>query len=263
MKNILTLLLIVLMPIIVAGQTAEVKTKVVINQNLSLDLTPTEYNMLKRHFNHKKKSEDWAQYNVYDISNSQVKKNPRVVFMGNSITQGWRNKSKAFFEDNNFVGRGISGQTTYQMLARFQSDVINLNPQIVVILAGTNDIANNSGIITLEHLLENIKSMCEIAKYNNIKPILCSVLPAYVYGWYTELGVIAEDIIKFNKMLEAYAKKSGFEYVDFHSAMVDERSGLHKTFSNDGVHPNKAGYTTMEEVIGPVLDICTPPPSAL
>ena len=157
-----------------------------------------------------------------------------------------------FFANNNFVGRGISGQVSSQMLVRFQEDVINLQPKVVVICCGTNDIAQNNGYITLEHIVQNIKSMCELARANKIKPIVCSVLPATGFKWRPEMKP-ANDIIRLNEMIQAYAKANKIPYVDYHSALKDEYNGLPLQYSNDGVHPNAEGYAVMESVIMPIL----------
>ncbi|WP_268122963.1 SGNH/GDSL hydrolase family protein [Roseivirga pacifica] len=168
----------------------------------------------------------------------------KVVFMGNSITQGWYDMMPEFFHENNFVGRGIGGQTTPQMLVRFRPDVIDLKPKAVVILAGTNDIAGNTGPMTLEETFGYIVSMAELADQNNIKVVISSVLPAYDYPWKPGLTP-APKIVKLNNMLKDYCKKQGFAYLDYFSAMVDDRDGLKDELTYDGVHPNKAGYEVM------------------
>ncbi len=199
--------------------------------------------------------QDWAQYGVYDKSNAEVKK-AKVVFMGNSITWNWKRFHPEFFEANEgYVCRGISGQVTAQMLARFRSDVINLRPEKVVILAGTNDIAMNQGYVSLDHIFENIVSMAELARYNDIEVVLCSVLPADRYNWSWEISserAIA-SIEELNDRLRAYAKQQKLRYADFYSAMADENKALRKEFQQDPVHPNKAGYLVMEEVVQPIL----------
>ena len=172
----------------------------------------------------------------------------RVVFMGNSITEGWKNIDSTFFINNPYINRGISGQTTPQMLLRFRQDVIDLKPAVVVILAGTNDIAGNTGPSTLEQILDNIRSMAELAKANNIKVILSSVLPAYDYPWKPGLQP-AEKIVQLNKMIKGLADKNGFVYLDYFSAMSDEKHGLKAGLGDDGVHPNLAGYKIMEPLV--------------
>jgi lysophospholipase L1-like esterase len=169
----------------------------------------------------------------------------RVVFMGNSITEGWPKADPDFFKGKPYIGRGISGQTTPQMLVRFRQDVIQLKPAAVVILAGTNDIAGNTGPTSLENIFGNIASMAELAKANNIKVILSSVLPVYDYPWKPGLAP-AEKIFELNQMIRQYADANGFIYLDYFSSMADERKGLKATLGDDGVHPNLAGYKIME-----------------
>ncbi len=177
----------------------------------------------------------------------------RVVFMGNSITQSWLDHSSEFFKKNNYINRGISGQTTPQMLLRFRADVIQLQPKAVVILAGTNDIAGNTGPMTLEQILGNIISMVELAKANNIKVVLSSVLPAYNYPWRPGLHP-DKKIPELNKLLEAYANKVHIVYLDYFSAMVDDRNGLPKKYSQDGVHPSMEGYKVMEPLVKEAIE---------
>lgn len=195
---------------------------------------------------------DWAQFYRYEGKNDSLTTRPDVVFMGNSITDCWVDTVPAFFTENNFVGRGISGQVSSQMLVRFQEDVINLHPKVVVICCGTNDIAQNNGPISLEHILHNIKSMCQLARANKIKPVVCSTLPAKGFKWRPEMKP-ANDILQLNEMIKAYAKENKIPYVDYHSALKDEENGLPKKYSKDGVHPNAQGYAVMERVIMPVL----------
>ena len=197
-------------------------------------------------------TKDWAQFERYESKNKALVERPDVVFMGNSITDCWADTVPAFFADNNFVGRGISGQVSSQMLVRFQEDVINLHPKVVVICCGTNDIAQNNGYISLEHILMNIKSMCELARANKIKPIVCSTLPAKGFKWRPEMKP-ANDIIRLNEMIKEYAKENKIPYVDYHSALKDEENGLPLKYSKDGVHPNAQGYAVMEGVIMPIL----------
>ena len=197
-------------------------------------------------------SKDWAQFYRYEGKNDSLTTRPDVVFMGNSITDCWADTVPAFFADNNFVGRGISGQVSSQMLVRFQEDVINLHPKVVVICCGTNDIAQNNGPITLEHILHNIKSMCQLARANKIKPVVCSTLPAKGFKWRPDMKP-ANDIIRLNEMIKAYAQENKIPYVDYHSVLKDEENGLPRKYSKDGVHPNAQGYAVMESVILPIL----------
>ena len=193
-------------------------------------------------------AQDWANFGRYENSNAEVVNKPVAVFMGDSITDGWASKDPDFFKDNNFVGRGISGQTTSHMLVRFRRDVVDLAPKYVLILAGTNDIALNNGVISLENILGNIISMCEIAKANKIKPVICSVLPADRYGWRPAVKP-AEDIVKLNEMLQEYAKSEKIMYIDYHSVLKDENNGLPQKHAADGVHPNIDCYKIMENIV--------------
>lgn len=196
---------------------------------------------------------DWAQFGRYAEANKSVKTPTRVVFMGNSITDGWWNTDSLFFQNNRYIGRGIGGQTTAQMLVRFRADVIDLQPKAVVILAGTNDIAQNNGYIAPENILGNIISMAELAKANNIDVVLCSILPAYEYGWRKGLEP-ADKIIALNKMIKEYADRHNLTYVDYHSALKDARNGLPEKYSKDGVHPTMDGYKIMERLISEALE---------
>ena len=191
---------------------------------------------------------DWANFKRYQGANAEVIVRPIAVFMGDSITDGWFRKDPDFFTQNGFAGRGISGQTTSQMLVRFRRDVLDLKPKYVVILAGTNDIALNNGYISLENILGNIESMCELAKKHRIKPVICSVLPAAAYRWRPGMEP-AEDIVRLNEMLKAYAASRHIPYVDYHSVLKDGRNGLPEQYSNDGVHPNLDCYKIMEAII--------------
>lgn len=190
---------------------------------------------------------DWANFSKYEEAN-KIAPRGAVVFMGNSITEGWVNTSPDFFKNNNYIGRGISGQVSSQMLVRFRRDVIDLKPRAVVILSGTNDIAQNNGFITLENTLGNIISMVELAKANNIKVILCSVLPAFEFGWRKELKP-ADDVVALNRMIKKYADANKIPYLDYHTAMKDERNGLPEKYAKDGIHPTPEGYDLMEKLV--------------
>ena len=197
--------------------------------------------------------DDWAQFKRYAADNEKVTAQPKAVFMGDSITDAWPRNDQDFFTDNNFVGRGISGQTTSHMVVRFRQDVVELAPKYVVILAGTNDIALNNGYIALENVLGNIVSRCEIAKANKIKPIICSVLPCKHYGWRPEVKNPGEEIVKLNAMLQDYAQKNKIPYVDYHSVMKDSENGLPASLATDGCHPTPEGYEIMEEILLKVI----------
>lgn len=192
---------------------------------------------------------DWPNFGRYRDANTKLglpgANEQRVVFMGNSITDAWIRVSPEFFEGKPYIDRGISGQTTPQMLVRFRADVINLKPKVVLILGGTNDIAGNTGPSTLEMIEDNLASMAELGKANGIKVILSSVLPVYDYPWKRGLEP-AEKIVELNKWIKEYAAKHGCDYLDYYSSVVDERKGMKAAYSQDGVHPNKEGYKVME-----------------
>ena len=172
----------------------------------------------------------------------------RIVLMGDSITEFWLTIHPEFFAGKSYIDRGISGQTTPQMLIRFRPDVINLQPDVVVILAGVNDIAGNTGPTTPEKIFGNITSMVELAKANAIKVILCSILPANDFYWRPN-DKAAATIIQLNQLIKSYADKHHIPYIDYHAVMADASNGLPKEFSNDGVHPNLKGYQTMEPLL--------------
>lgn len=208
-------------------------------------------------------AQNWSEFantRYYAKANLELKLHSkaenRVVFMGNSITEGWVFFRPEFFENRDYINRGIGGQTTPQMLLRFRPDVIDLNPKVVVILAGTNDIAGNTGYTSLETITGNIKSMAEIANANGVEVIISSILPAIEYLWKPGLNP-APKIISINKELKKYAKKNNFIYLDYFSAMVDDNDGLKVpdyTSEDDLVHPNKAGYLVMENLAEKAID---------
>lgn len=196
---------------------------------------------------------DWVNYGRYAGANASLTTAPAVVFMGNSITEGWGRNRPEFFAENNFACRGISGQVSAQMLCRFRADAINLRPKAVVILAGTNDIAGNNGPIENEHIAENIVSMAELALAAGIRPILCSVLPAAKYPWRPEIESVPEKIADLNARLQQYAAERGLTWVDYYSAMDAGDGSMRSEYTKDGVHPTPEGYAVMESVIRPVL----------
>lgn len=189
---------------------------------------------------------DWAGFSRYAEANKSVVEQPEAVFLGNSITDGWAFVDSEFFTRNNFVGRGISGQTTSEMLVRFRRDIIDLNPKAVVIMAGTNDIAQNNGYISLENMLSNIESMCELAKLHKIKVVLCSVTPCVQYPWRKHIDC-ATLIPQFNAMMKEYAEKNGILYLDYYSALVDERGGIPQKWTTDECHLTLLAYRQVLE----------------
>jgi acyl-CoA thioesterase I len=191
---------------------------------------------------------DWANLARYRAENMRLGPpkpgQQRVVFMGNSITEGWAKYFDAMFPGKPYVGRGIGGQTTPQMVVRFRQDVIALKPAVVVILAGTNDIAGNTGPATLEMIEDNLASMADLAQASGIRVVLSSVLPVYDYPWKPGLEP-APKIVALNAWMKDYASTHGAVYLDYHTAMSDERGGLRRELGDDGVHPNEAGYRVM------------------
>lgn len=192
--------------------------------------------------------QDWPQLNRYKEANTKVptpeKGESRVVFMGDSITDIW--KLDEYFNGKPYINRGISGQTTAQMLIRFRPDVIALKPRVVLILAGTNDIAGNTGPMTPEMIENNYSSMADLAKANGIKVIFASVLPIHDYGK-TKVSERrpAEQILKLNEWLKGYCKARGHIYLDYFSKMIDDKGMLKAELANDGLHPNAEGYKIM------------------
>ncbi|HET7188876.1 MAG TPA: SGNH/GDSL hydrolase family protein [Gemmatimonadaceae bacterium] len=191
---------------------------------------------------------DWPQLGRYRDDNARLAPpaagEDRVVFYGNSITEGWAPRFATQFPGKPYIGRGISGQTTPQMLVRFRQDVVALKPKVVVILAGTNDIAGNTGPSTIEMIEDNLASMTEIARANGIRVVLSSVLPVYDYPWKPGLQP-APKIVALNAWMKRYAESVGETYLDYHSAMKDARDGLPPALATDGVHPTEAGYRMM------------------
>ena len=192
--------------------------------------------------------EDWAWLARYRAENAALGPpkpgERRVVFMGNSITEGWARYFGAMFPGKPYVGRGIGGQTTSQMLVRFRQDVIALEPTAVVILAGVNDIAGNTGPSSLAMIEDNLASMTELAQANGIRVVLSSVLPAYDFPWRPGLEP-APKIVALNAWIRRFAAARGAVYLDYHASMADARQGLPLALSEDGVHPNEAGYRVM------------------
>jgi acyl-CoA thioesterase I len=191
---------------------------------------------------------DWANLARYHDANAALGApkpgETRVVFMGNSITDAWAKSFPAMFPGKPYVGRGISGQTTPQMLVRFRQDVVALKPKVVVILAGINDIAGNTGPATQAMIADNLMSMTEIAQANGIRVVLSSVLPAYDFPWKRGIAP-APKVVALNSWIRCYAGQAGAVYLDYYSKMVDARGGLSPEMASDGVHPTEAGYRIM------------------
>ena len=203
------------------------------------------------------KSLDWPNLSRYQDENRSVgipeKGKQRVVFMGDSITEEWSNLYADYFDTEGYINRGIGGQTTPQMLIRFKPDVIDLEPDIVVILAGTNDIAGNTGPSNVKMITDNIFSMTELARAHQIKVVLSSILPVFEYEWAKEIKDVPATIDSVNDELKKYVNDHGLVYLDYFSSMVDERKGLNKDYTYDGVHPNQDGYILMSSLAQKVL----------
>jgi len=205
--------------------------------------------------------DDWANLDRYRQANKVLgppaEDENRIVFMGNSITEGWSDHYPEFFEGKPYINRGIGGQTTPQMLVRFRQDVIHLQPDIVVILAGTNDIAGNTGPATLDMIADNLFSMAELADAHGMRVILSSVLPVYDYPWHPGLEP-ARKIMDLNRMIRSFTEEKGFYYLDYFTSTADERNGMKEHLAYDGVHPNREGYILMsklaDEAIKTVLE---------
>ena len=197
-------------------------------------------------------SQDWFRFKDYKADNERIiasKEFPEVVFMGNSITENWAYFHPEFFTEHNYLGRGIGGQTSAHMLVRFQSDVIDLHPRAVVIMAGTNDVAHNDFWVAPEQVVNNVISMCTLAKANGIIPIVSSIPPCNGFVWRKEIENAGQTIVEINAALKAYAEANGIVYVDYHSALADENQGFPKSLSDDGCHPNPDTYYQMEAMV--------------
>jgi len=204
----------------------------------------------------------WPNYKRYAESNRQVLEaqaggaaRPLAVLMGDSITDGWPGNDPEFFTENNLIGRGISGQCTSHMLARFQRDVVELHPKYVVIMAGINDIAWNNGYSDVENAYRNIISMCQIAKQNKIKVIIATTTPADHFPWRPQVPDVLKQAQWLNNSLIEYAKANRLGIADYAAAVADENGVTSTKYSHDSVHPNLEGYKVMEEVLLKALKI--------
>jgi lysophospholipase L1-like esterase len=193
---------------------------------------------------------DWAQLKQYRDENQRLRPpsatRPRVVFLGDSLTQSW-DLTGLGLDEVELLNRGISGQTTPQMLVRFRQDVVSLKPAVVHILAGTNDLAGNTGPTTLEAIEANLSSMVEIAEANHIRIVLASVLPALDYPWRRGLQP-APRIVALNDWIRSFAGQHKLVYADYYSVLVDSQGGFKSELADDGVHPNRAGYAAMDPI---------------
>lgn len=196
--------------------------------------------------------DDWFGFNRYRADNARITQNgefPEVVFMGNSITENWAYYHPDFFTKHNYCGRGIGGQTSTQMLARFTADVINLHPKVVVIMAGTNDVAHNTYWVEPGKVVDNVVAMCLLARANGIAPVISSIPPCAAFKWNPEIENAAMTIVEINKLLRAYAEAHDIVYVDYHAVLADKQYGFQKKLSDDGCHPNPEAYSIMEQLV--------------
>lgn len=202
-------------------------------------------------------AQDWPNLGRFRDANEALgapkKDEQRVVFIGNSITEGWLNADAGFFTKNNLINRGIGGQTTPQMVLRFRQDVIDLKPVAVVILAGINDIAGNTGPSTLKMIEDNFKNMVQLAMQNGIHVILCTLLPSNKIPWRNNINP-SDMITELNKWIKDYAALHSLNVADYYSLLVDEQNGLPEKYSADGVHVNKDAYQIMEQAILPIIE---------
>ena len=200
---------------------------------------------------------DWANLGYYEKRNRELglpdENEKRIVFMGDSITEEWGNLYPEFFSGKNYINRGIGGQTTPQMLIRFKPDAIDLKPDAIVILAGTNDIAGNTGPSTVRMITDNIFSMAELAKAHEIKVVLASILPVYQYSWVDDVLDPPSIVDSINRKIKEYVENQGLVYLDYYSSMVDDRKGLKLDYTGDGVHPNEAGYKVMSAIADDII----------
>jgi len=200
---------------------------------------------------------DWANLGYYKKRNRELgltgENEKRIVFMGDSITEEWGNLYPEFFSGKNYINRGIGGQTTPQMLIRFKPDAIDLKPDAIVILAGTNDIAGNTGPSTVRMITDNIFSMAELAKAYDIIVVLASILPVYQYSWADDVIDPPSMIDSVNSKIKEYVENQGLVYLDYYSSMVDDRKGLKLDYTGDGVHPNEAGYKVMSAIADDII----------
>lgn len=194
---------------------------------------------------------DFGGLNRYKAANAALEGpvEGRVVLLGNSITDAWASVDVDFFKENNFVGRGISGQTSPQLLVRFRQDVLDLDPETVVIHIGTNDIAENTGPYDEAFTIGNITSMVDLAEKNGIEPVIAAVLPATRFGWRPKLGDRSATIVALNQKLQALAMERGLKFIDYHSALKNEANGMDEDLAKDGVHPTMKAYDIMGNLL--------------
>ena len=200
---------------------------------------------------------DWPNLSKYKSENEMLQKSKndgnRIVLIGDSITEGWSLMDPDFFSNNNLINRGISGQTSPQMLIRFKQDAVNLEPKLIIINAGTNDIAANTGPSTPEMIIDNITSMAEIGLKNSVNVALSTILPVERYDWNETIKDAPEMISKVNSFLKKYSENNNLIFIDYYSSLVNENKGMNTSYANDGVHPTKEGYDVMALVLKDTL----------
>ena len=197
---------------------------------------------------------DWPNYSFYRDKNAGISNRPKAVLFGDSITQNWARFDNEWLQEHNFLGRGIGGQTTMHLLSRIRQDVIDLEPEYMVLLIGINDIARNNGYIAVDDIFKNIVSIVELAKSNGIKPIMCTVCPAHEIGWRRRMGDPRPQIAELNAQIKAYAAAQGIPLVDYHSVLRTEDDAMDPRYQRDAVHPNLEGYKVMEKALLDVMD---------
>ena len=201
-------------------------------------------------------NEDWANLSYYKEENLKLVREgikEGIIFMGDSITEEWGRIMPEFFSNKQYINRGIGGQTTPQMLIRFRQDVIDLNPEAVVILAGTNDIAGNTGPSSVKMIIDNLMSMAEIASKQNIQVFMSSILPVFRYPWNKSIIEPFKKIAEINNFMKDFSNREKLVYVDYHSHMVDSRPGLKLELTTDEVHLNQAGYIVMSKIVKRII----------
>ena len=198
--------------------------------------------------------DDWAGYGRYAAANAALQQAPAVVLMGDSITDGWDDADPAFFADGTYACRGISGQVAGQMLCRFRADVLDLKPRVVVILAGTNDIACNAGWAPLDRIADQVASMAELARANGVVPVIASILPAGHYPWRPEIEEVAAKIRRVNEQLRGYAEAQGIVWLDYYAPLAAADGSMRTEYTSDGVHLTAEGYDVLESCLVPCVE---------
>ena len=221
------------------------------------DIRLSRLDKTKEAATHANEELDWPNLNKYREDNEKLaetkNRGDRVVLIGDSITEGWSNFDPEFFTRNNLINRGISGQTSPQMLIRFKQDAVHLEPKLIIINAGTNDIAANTGPATPEMIIDNITSMAEIGLKNSINVALSTILPVDRYDWNETIKDAPEMISKVNSSIKKYSERNNLTFIDYYSSLVNNNKGMKSSYANDGVHPTREGYDVMALVLKDTL----------